>query len=60
MNKTIINLCAWDGYDEQLPSVGTPTTYFVDSQGRIIGDAILGALPHKYKEKMEEYLSQAQ
>jgi len=56
---TFTNLCAWDGYDTVLSAVGTPTTYFVDSQGRIIGEPILGANPAKYREKMEEYLAQA-
>ena len=57
---TYTNLCAWDGYDELLSSVGTPTTYFVDSKGKLIGDPILGASPEKYREKMEEYLSKAE
>ena len=56
---TFTNLCAWDGYDTVLTAVGTPTTYFVDSQGRIIGEPILGANPAKYRERMEEYLAQA-
>ena len=45
------------GYDDLLSSVGTPTTYFVDSKGKLIGNPILGASPEKYREKMEEYLS---
>lgn len=57
---TYINLRAWDGYEDVLSSVGTPTTYFVDSQGKLIGEPILGANLNKYKEKMEEYLSQAE
>jgi len=57
---TYVNLRAWDGYEEVLSSVGTPTTYFVDSQGKLIGDPILGANVEKYKEKMEEYLSQVE
>ncbi|MBP3217251.1 MAG: TlpA family protein disulfide reductase [Lachnospiraceae bacterium] len=56
---TYTNLCAWEGCNDVLPVVGTPTTYFVDSQGKLIGDPILGADPAKYVEKMEEYLSQA-
>ena len=56
---TYTNLCAWDGFYNVLEAVGTPTTYFVDSQGNIIGDAILGAHPAKYKEKMEQYLAEA-
>ncbi len=57
---TYLNVCAWEGYDDALEAVGTPTTYFVDSQGKLLGDPILGAHVEKYKEKMEEYLSQAQ
>ncbi|MBQ9642516.1 MAG: TlpA family protein disulfide reductase [Lachnospiraceae bacterium] len=57
---TYTNLCAWEGYNDVLPVVGTPTTYFVDSQGKLIGDPILGADPAKYVERMEEYLSQAE
>ena len=57
---TYINLRAWDGYEDVLSSVGTPTTYFVDSQGKLIGEPILGANLNNYKEKMEEYLAQAE
>ena len=57
---TYTNLRAWEGYEDVLSSVGTPTTYFVDSQGKLIGEPILGANLNKYKEKMEEYLSQAE
>jgi thiol-disulfide isomerase/thioredoxin len=56
---TFTNLRAWEGYDETFSTVGTPTTYFVDSQGKIIGQPILGASISKYKEAMEEYLAQA-
>jgi hypothetical protein len=31
----------------------------VDSDGKILGDPILGASPDKYRERMEEYLAQA-
>ena len=57
---TYINLCAWEGYYDVLASVGTPTTYFVDSKGQLIGDPILGASTAKYREKMEEYLAKAE
>ncbi len=53
---TYTNLCAWDGFDDVLQSVATPTTYFVDSQGQIIGDPIMGAAPYEYRQRMEEYL----
>ena len=55
---TYINLCAWEGYDDVLQSVATPTTYFVDSQGKLLGNPIMGASPFEYKARMEEYLSQ--
>ena len=56
---TYTNLCIWDGCEDMLEAVGTPTTYFVDSEGNLIGDPILGAHPEKYKEKIEAFLSKA-
>ena len=55
---TFTNLRPWEGYDEVLSSVGTPTTYFVDSQGKLIGEPILGASVSAYREAMEEYLAE--
>ena len=57
---TYLNLCSWDGFDEMLACIGTPTTYFVDSHGKLLGEPVLGAYPEKYKEFMEEYLSKAE
>lgn len=57
---TFLNIRAWDGYGDVLSKVGTPTSYFVDSQGKIIGEPILGADINKYREKMDEYLAQAE
>lgn len=57
---TYINLRAWDGFDDVMSTVGTPTSYFVDSKGKIVGTPVLGANLKQYKEKMEEYLSQAE
>lgn len=56
---TFPNLKVWNGYKDVLDSVGTPTTYFVDSQGKLVGEPILGARVDKYKERMEKYLSEA-
>lgn len=36
--------------------VGVPTTFFVDREGNIIGDPIVGAEVDKYKAFVEEYL----
>ena len=57
---TYLNLCSWDGFDEMLACIGTPTTYFVDSHGKLLGEPVLSAYPEKYKEFMEEYLSKAE
>ena len=57
---TYLNMKAWEGFEDALETVGTPTTYFVDSQGKLVGDPILGAHLDKYKEKMEEYLSEVE
>ena len=40
---TYRNLLPWDGFDAALPAEYIPTTYFVDSQGRLIGEAAVGA-----------------
>jgi thiol-disulfide isomerase/thioredoxin len=45
---TYVNLKAWDGFKDQLAAPGTPTTYFVDSNGNIVGTPIVGALPEEY------------
>ena len=57
---TYPNLRTWDDFDSMFSVLGTPTTYFVDSHGNIVGEPILGANINKYKEVMEELLSQAQ
>lgn len=56
---TFLNLRAWDDLDTTFNSIGTPTTYFVDSNGNIIGDPILGANVKKYEETMDKLLSEA-
>ena len=40
---TYQNLLPWDGFDEALPAEYIPTTYFVDSQGRLVGEPAVGA-----------------
>ena len=56
---TYPNIKAWDGYDEILPHQGTPTSYFVDSKGRLIGAPILGGQVNVYPKEMESLLSEA-
>jgi len=57
---TFPNRKAGDELEDDLEIVGAPTTYFVDSQGKIIGEPVLGANLEMYKKIMEEYLSQTE
>ena len=57
---TYPNIRAWDDIDSMFATIGTPTTYFVDSRGNIIGEPIVGASINMYTTKMEELLSQEQ
>ena len=56
---TYPNIRTWDDFDSMFSVLGTPTTYFVDSKGNIVGEPVLGANIKKYKEIMEELLPQA-
>ena len=44
---------------EQLPTTGLPTSYFVDSEGKIMGDPIVGADIEQYRRTFKNYLSLA-
>ena len=44
--------------DEQLPAVGLPTSYFVDSKGKILCDPIVGKNVEKYTETLQQLLSE--
>ena len=44
--------------DEQLPSVAMPTSYFVDSEGKILGSPIVGKNVEQYKETLQQLLSE--
>ena len=37
------NLIPWDSFNAALPAEYIPTTYFVDSQGRLVGEPAVGA-----------------
>jgi thiol-disulfide isomerase/thioredoxin len=54
---TYVNLKAWDGFKDQLAAPGTPTTYFVDSNGNLIGDPVVGANVMKYRQTLDELLA---
>lgn len=57
---TYPNIRAWEGYDEMLEHQGTPTTFFVDSKGKLIGEPVLGAQTTTYPKVMEDLLSKAE
>lgn len=41
----------------QLPYNGTPTTYFLDGEGRVLDYPISGAIPEDYRTALEDYLN---
>ena len=53
---TYTNIRQTDEIAKTLPSIGLPTTYFVDSEGRILTVPVRGAYFDKYREKLEEAL----
>ena len=54
---TYPNLLPWDGIDTSMPSMYIPTTYFVDPEGHIVGEAAVGARgPEAYESLIEEAL----
>ncbi len=54
---TYPNLLPWDGIDTAMPSMYIPTTYFVDPEGHIVGEAAVGARgPEAYESLIEEAL----
>ena len=44
--------------DQQLPSVGLPTSYFVDSEGKILCPPIVGKNVEQYSETLQQLLSE--
>ena len=56
---TFRNVCSNDVIrDEQLPAVGMPTSYFVDSEGKILCSPIVGRNVEQYSVTLEELLSE--
>ena len=54
---TYLNLLPWDGINDALPSMYIPTTYFIDPQGRIVGEAAVGSRDSgAYETLIEETL----
>lgn len=53
---TYLNLLPWGTIDADLPAQYIPTTYFVDSQGRVVGEAAVGARGADDYEKLVDEL----
>ena len=52
------HLIATEEFDDMISNlVGVPTTFFVDSTGKIIGEPFAGADVDAYKQTVEEYLN---
>lgn len=52
-----INLAANDKLKDIFPTQSFPMTYYFDSEGRMVGDPVIGADLKKYEEKLKENLA---
>lgn len=52
-----LNLVGYPELDEMLQAKGYPTTFFVDSEGRLLLDPILGAAVEEYPKAVDRALS---
>ena len=57
---TYTNIKQTDELAQTLLTIGLPTTYFVDSEGRILTTPVRGAYFDKYREKIEEALKEVE
>lgn len=55
---TYMSMRAWDGCDSELSVSAVPMTYFVDREGNIVGEPIVGADPEGYSAAIDDYLNQ--
>ena len=37
---------------------GVPTTVFIDKNGKVVGEAVVGAKVEEYKQHVEDYLNE--
>jgi len=54
---TYPNVAHFEGDEQILPPSGYPTTYFVDSEGRVLTEPVYGADLEGYRARMEEALA---
>ncbi|MBQ6904322.1 MAG: TlpA family protein disulfide reductase [Lachnospiraceae bacterium] len=55
---TYRNILPWDSFDTDLFLQAYPTTYFVNSEGEVIGEAVIGAYVDRYEEEVEKLLAE--
>ena len=56
---TYLNLVPWESFAGDLPSQFVPTTYFIDSNGQVVGDAAIGARgADEYEALLDEVLGE--
>ena len=53
---TYLNIIDWAGINQQIQIQAYPTTFFVDKNGVIIDDAVIGAAPDRYERIMNRLL----
>ncbi len=54
---TYLNILPFDGWNKIFRvDVGWPTSYFVNRNGEIIGEPVIGAKPESYRKNMEELI----
>lgn len=58
---TYLNLIPWNGTDDIFPTNFYPTTYFIDSNGKIIGKPVIGAKSEDvYEDMIDELIEEMQ
>ena len=52
-----MNLIPFQGLSDMLPQDAWPTSYFVDENGTLIGEPIIGALLVQYRDAIDALLT---
>ena len=52
------NIVLWEGVDELLQIQAVPTSFFVDAEGHIVGEFIIGADPAGYEAMLDQLLGE--
>lgn len=51
-----LNILPWEGIEEVIRIQAVPTSFFVDSEGNVVGSAVVGADFERYRAVLDEYL----